>query len=131
MGNAIKGVAVCYGLLFGSGELRTRLEEGLEDGIRAFVVVVNNVHEKGGVHEVRDEVACRRFGLVVLSPLVPELISFVFPGHEADSFDDGRLNNLLAREHTPCYGCWSVGVGVRAQVTTLVDHIVGNVRVTF
>lgn len=53
------------------------------------------------------------------------------PGHETNSFDDGRLYNLLAREHTPSNSVGSIRVRVGPQIASLVDHVVGDVAVTF
>ena len=51
------------------------------------------------------------------------------PGHKADRLDNGRLHDLLARENTPCDSVRSVRVVVRSEISALVDHVVGNVRV--
>jgi hypothetical protein len=53
------------------------------------------------------------------------------PRHEADGFDDGRLDDLLAREDAPRYGIGTVRVRVSTQIAALVDHVVCDVAVAF
>ena len=51
------------------------------------------------------------------------------PRHEADSLDDGGLDDLLAWEHAPSDCIGSLRVGVGAQVAAAVDHVVRDVDV--
>ena len=53
------------------------LQERLKDRLRLLEVVVHDVDEEVRVHEVRDEAARWRVGLVVLGPLAAELVGFV------------------------------------------------------
>jgi len=53
------------------------------------------------------------------------------PSHEAHGFNDGRLNDLFAREDTPSHGVWSIGMSVGTQIAFLVDHVVSDVTVSF
>lgn len=64
------------------------------------------------------------------SPLFPELICLVLPGHKADSFNNSRLDDFLSGEDTPCYGIGPIGMSVGAKIALLVDHVVGDVRVS-
>ena len=48
-------------------------EEGFEDGLRALEVVMDHVHEEGGVDEVGDELPRRSVRLIETSPLAAEL----------------------------------------------------------
>lgn len=67
----------CRFLFLACGEIGTGLVEGFENGIGAFVVIVNDVDKEGGVHQVVDELASWGVRFVVLCPLVPQLVCFV------------------------------------------------------
>lgn len=69
----------------------------------------------------------RRRLAVQLRPLATELVRLVFPRLEGSRVDDGRLNNLSAREYSPGNGV-RAGSGVGAEVTLLVDGVVGDGR---
>lgn len=51
------------------------------------------------------------------------------PSHKAHALDDGRLNNFAAGEATPRDSVGGVERGVRVQVTSLGDSVVGHGRV--
>ena len=51
------------------------------------------------------------------------------PRHKAHGLDDGRLDNLLPREHAPGDSIRPIRARVRAQVAVLVDHVVRDVAV--
>lgn len=53
------------------------------------------------------------------------------PCHEADCFHDRGLNDFLAWEHTPSHGIRTIGMGVGAKITALVNHIICDVMVAF
>ena len=53
------------------------------------------------------------------------------PSHEANRFNDGRLDDLFTREDTPGNGVWPLTVCVRSQVATLVNCKVRDMGVTF
>ena len=57
--------------------LSTSLQERLKDRLRLLEVVVHDVDEEVRVHEVRDEAARGRVGLVVFGPLAAEFVGFV------------------------------------------------------
>jgi hypothetical protein len=59
------------------------------------------------------------------------LVRSYLPSHEANRFNNGRLDDLLAREDTPGNSVWPLTVRVCSQVTALVDCIVRDKRVTF
>lgn len=101
-------------------------EEGLEDDLAVLKVVGDNVDKVALVHRLLDERA--RLGAlgVEVGPLAAELECLVFPGDERDGLDDGGLHNLLAGEDTPGDGVGTLRVRVGAQVTLLVDGIVGD-----
>lgn len=52
------------------------------------------------------------------------------PGHEADRFNYGRLDDLLSRENAPRDGIGPVRMGVGPEISSPVDHVVRDVRVT-
>jgi hypothetical protein len=52
------------------------------------------------------------------------------PCHEADCFHYRGLYNLFAGEYTPCYRIGALGVSVRAEVPTFIDHVVSDCRIT-
>lgn len=52
------------------------------------------------------------------------------PSDERDGLDNGRLDNLLAGEHTPRDGVRAFRVGVCPQVALLVDGVVGDSGIT-
>lgn len=111
------------------GELGAGLEERLKDSTRALEVIVDDIDKEVCVHYLVNQLASRCVGVVELRPLTTELICFVLPRHEADSFNDSRLNDLLAREHSPCHSVWSIRVRVRPKIATPVDHIVRDVGI--
>jgi len=53
------------------------------------------------------------------------------PSHEANRFNNRRLDYLLTREDTPGNGVWPLTVCVGSQVATLVNCIVCDMGVTF
>lgn len=53
------------------------------------------------------------------------------PGHEANRFNNSRLDDLLSWEDTPGNGVWPLTVRVRSQVAALVNCIVRYMWVTF
>ena len=59
------------------GEIGAGLEERLKNGVRLFEVVVDDIDEEVGVHDVRDQLARRRVWFVVLRPLPTKLIGFI------------------------------------------------------
>jgi hypothetical protein len=60
---------------------------------------------------------------------VSEFVRLILPCHKADCFDDRRLYDLLAGEHTPRHGIRTFGVGIRAEVAGFVDDVVGDVKI--
>lgn len=60
-----------------------------------------------------------------------KFVSLVLPCHKADRLNDCGLHDLLAREHTPCYGIWTLRVGIGAEVAGSVDDVVSDVCVLF
>ena len=64
---------------------------------------------------------------------IPTLILMrsYLPSHEADCFNNGRLDDLLTREDTPGNGIWPLTVCIRSQIPALVDCIVRDKGVTF
>ena len=59
------------------------------------------------------------------------LMSSYLPSHEANCFNNGRLDDFLTREDTPGKGVWPLTVCIRSQITALVDCIVRDEGVTF
>ena len=56
------------------------LDEGPEDGLLVVEVVVDDVDEEAGVHEVVDNLGRGRFGVVYFGPLLPKFVCFILKG---------------------------------------------------
>ena len=65
------------------------------------------------------------------SERIPRLMRSYLPSHEANCFNNGRLDNLFTREDTPGNGIWPLTVCIGSQITALVDCIVRDKGVTF
>ena len=114
-----------------SGIVCCSFDKWLENRIRLSEIVVNDIHEQRSIEERLDELESCRTLVVEIRPLVTKFVSLVLPCHKADGFNDCGLHDLLAREHTPCYSIWALGVGIRAEVADSVDDIVSDVCVVF
>jgi hypothetical protein len=131
-----------------SSKLSTSLEERPEYRLTIVEVVMDDIHEIAGVHELGYELPRRGVRIVEFCPLEAKFVRLVLhrnksghlktrgdtrtylPCHEADGFDNGGLDDLLARENAPSHGIGTFRVGVGPQVTTLVDGVISDVTVT-
>lgn len=124
------------------------LEEWAENRVRIVEIVVHDVNEETCFHEVGYYFPRGRLGIVDLGPLLAELECFVLdrfvqkedrnqvvssylPRHEADGLHDRGLDNLFAREDTPCHRVGPIGVGVGSQVAAFIDNVVSDIAVPF
>lgn len=110
-------------------EFRAGLEEGLENCFLIMEVVMNNIHQQRILHQIADEFVRDRTGLVHRSPLLAEFISLVFPRHEANSFNNGGLDDFFTGEDAPCHGVGTIRVGIGAEVTLFVDHVISDIGI--
>lgn len=125
------------------------LEEWAENRVRIVEIVVHDVNEETCIHEVGYYFPRVRLGVVDLGPLLSELKRFVLdpvqlrkwfetgtvnsylPRHETDSLHYRGLDDLFAREDTPCHRVGPIGVSVGSQVAAFIDNVVSDIAVPF
>src|SRR5690606_21348771 len=90
---------------------------------------LTNIDQVPVVHDVVQDGATRGTGIVAASPYRTQLECLVLPGEEADPLHDGRLDDLLAREHAPGDGIGTFGLRVRVEVARFGHGVVGEIRV--
>lgn len=106
------------------GEVKEWLEDCIFIGV--FEIVIDDVHEMEVVEDFANDFVGLWGGLTIEeSPLLTQLVGFVFPGLESGRVDDGRLNDFGTGEDSPRHGVWS-GDRVRAEVARLVNAVVGD-----
>lgn len=75
-----------------------------------------------------NQLATGTSGIVALGPVLAQPVGLVLPGQEADSFDNGGLNDFPSGEDTPGQGVRAV-VSVGPQLAILPDGVEGHIIV--
>lgn len=90
---------------------------------------LTNVNQVPSVHDLVNQGTAGRVGIIAVGPINAQSEGLVLPSEEADALDNGRLDNLLAREDSPGNSVGTVAGSVGPELAILGDGIIRQVGV--